>query len=603
MTDAQTLLQEGLSAFRARAYDQALQSWRALLEIEPENQHVLQLVERTEALAAEGHLVHSLKEELADLREELASTRQARNELLIEMARVHKKYQAREARLWRLQEAREWELRDALAHAELSNLSPSSDNDDTSDAQHRLTTNALEEAHAHIRRLRDALDEAHQRIDALERAQDPSAHSDDASTPPAPPTESAEPTKERTRRDTANTPHPPAFDSEEDADSDESSEGKTTQTRPSRTLPEDEVDDPATDDAAEDYAPRGTSHTHTQTSHTLRAERGLFETGQEQAVETTTDDFDGPLISDEWLQESENDSDDASQDAPIQDALVDIVRDASSEDAHPAPNDDAQRAASNETVTASADDSDEDEPTTEHPIATEDDAPDTDASEAPRVAERPSPPTQRAAPVPPAPIEDDADTDTDDAPDEDTDEDAEEDTAAVATPQNDDAQGTSDAPSAPQAPPPAPTDEDTSADAAKDARSNIPDTAKIDAEPMDDKNIADGFADELTSALGSTPAPPRLFTGVQPELPDMDILDQEPQKMRPEDLEKYPTSVPVRHKSNPEIDDPIARYLLTHVDGVSTFMELRGTVGLPPAAVDRGFRILLAHDVIRVQHE
>src|SRR5699024_8096726 len=93
MTDAQTLLQEGLSAFRARAYDQALQSWRALLEIKPDNQHVLQLVERTEALAAEGHLVHSLKEELADLREELASTRQARNDLLIEMARVHKKYQ------------------------------------------------------------------------------------------------------------------------------------------------------------------------------------------------------------------------------------------------------------------------------------------------------------------------------------------------------------------------------------------------------------------------------------------------------------------------------------------------------------------------------
>src|SRR5699024_10925939 len=119
------------------------------------------LVERTEALAAEGHLVHTLKEELADLREELATTRQARNELLIEMARVHKRYQAREARLWRLQEEREWELREALAHAELSSIV-----DDDAQNLH-LELDALSQlAQAP---LPDTLDDAHQQIQQLLR--------------------------------------------------------------------------------------------------------------------------------------------------------------------------------------------------------------------------------------------------------------------------------------------------------------------------------------------------------------------------------------------------------------------------------------------------
>lgn len=603
MTDAQTLLQEGLSAFRARAYDQALQAWRALLEIEPKNQQVIQLVERTETLAAEGQLVHSLKDELADLREELAATRQARNELLMEMARVHKRYQAREARLWRLQEEREWELRDALARAELVNFTATSDEDappseeSTLNTQHELTENALQEAHAHIGRLREALEDAHARIDALE--QDTSANVADArepfdplpgkssgsSTPPSdddtpaadgiqpsqPSSSASEPTAKRA--DTAANPHTQAAETDKNSPSTQTADKVPD-------APADIADDTSTD--AEKDAPRKTptpyrhlTQKHTQTSHTLTVGRSFLET-DEHEIE---DAFAGPLISDEWLQDSGTD-----EAPPVPDALVHIVRKANQPEDAPGNGEDVP-------ATGSQDDS----------------------SSMPRGA-APSPASQTSADADTEPASTASEQSTSGAPStlgngtpplpadevrEPTEEAHAEDAANHVKPTPPSSSSLSSKPSKPSMPPRAPQD----APVTESSRGNIPDTAKIDAEPMDDKNLADGFADELTSALGSTPAPPRLFTGVQPELPDFDILEDAPEKMAPEDLDKYPTAIPVRHTTSKELDDPIARYLLTHVDGVSTFMELRGTVGLPPAAVDRGFRILLAHDVIRVQHQ
>src|SRR5690625_1046122 len=616
MTDAQTLLQEGLSAFRARAYDQALQAWRALLDIEPDNQQVLQLVERTEALAAEGQLVHSLKEELADLREALAATRQARNDLLMEMARVHKRYQAREARLWRLQETREWELRDALARAELAAFESAAQPEEIQQTEanaidpdaHELTQNALQEAHAHIQRLRNALDEAQERIHALEKQQEGAAQTriapafeteaqtasdapgsietpDSASTD-APATEvpadaaaqetapAADTPSERGAQEPAATQSSPdvsAQDSEAPPPASETASRRThtdanphTQTeerRPTNTRPSYALLDDGQEPSRKTPTPyRQLSAKHTQTSHTLTVSRAFDEHDQD-----AEDTFGGPLIADEWLHDPNQDA----KDAPIADELVDIVRQANA----PIPSEepDAAAAAPSDagTETPASD------PSADELLATNDDGVDEDLGEEHATMEHLVPPEALEIESPSTdPVQEIAPARTPEPPK----------SASAAPPIK---------PAPPQAPP-AP---------AEGTRANIPDTAKIDPTPMDDKNIADGFADELTSALGSTPAPPRLFTGVQPELPDMDILENEPEKMAPDDLDKYPTAIPIRHKLNPQLDDPIARYLLTHVDGVSTFMELRGTVGLPPAAVDRGFRILLAHDVIRVQHQ
>lgn len=627
MTDAQTLLQEGLSAFRARAYDRALQAWRALLDAEPDNQQVKQLVERTEALAAEGHLVHTLKEELADLREELATTRQARNDLLIEMARVHKRYQAREARLWKLQEEREWELREALAHAELSSLV----GDDHHAPQALLTPapapETLDDALDEIQNLLNALNQAQQRIQTLESSgPTPSDHNEDPhldSTHDAPQSESEEIEGGTDEDDTPATKRP------------------ETRTRPSRTVPAKtggmEFERSPTSDID---IPHKSSSKHTQTSRTLAGARQLFE--PESTHEPDQDDeslsFDGPLIADEWLNTPET----TDQKPSVSDDLVSLVQVVSkngprkTDPVSERPSDsieDADEVESTEiypvedafstdavhsddlSLLQTDDEADSDQTSANKPAALLDGL--TDASEASDAA---------AAQDTAAKTDDEAHQPSDNAPflSIDTDEafqieDDPEDVfqpkddprsasdANLATVQDsDDASDTSDPVATPDeehpAPAPAPADSDDSSPEVQ-SRSNIPDTARIDAQPMEDKDIADGFSDELTSALGSTPAPQRLFTGVQPDLPDIDIFEDEPQVMAPEDLEKYPTAVPVRYKDDPSIDDPIARYLLTHVDGVSTFMELRGTVGLPPAAVDRGFRILLAHKVIRVQHQ
>lgn len=617
MTNAQTLLQEGLSAFRARAYDQALQAWRALLEIEPNNQQVIQLVERTETLAAEGQLVHSLKEELADLREELATTRQARNELLMEMARVHKRYQAREARLWRLQEEREWELRDALARAELSSFTDTpNDNDPSNDAsalntQQELTQNALTEAHAHIERLRHALDQARTQIDALEQDQHaknapqhapipPDAEQNDVEQPAiGPPNLPANsPLPNQAIADTTTPTHDPIHDdrpkradtaanqhthaSENDKPS--SARQHTHDAPPSPIVDSDLDSDSDTPKSTARKTPtpyRYSAQKHTQTSHTLTVGRSFLETDEHPLEDT----FAGPLISDEWLQESTDAIKNETDHVP--DALVHIVQSATPplQPEHTAPSSDPQL---NDEIPSQIDGATN---------LTPDDTPDTKpAPHAP--TNDAAPPNQRTSDAPST-----LGNGTPPLPQEDLNEPTDD--AALQTPQTPTQPDKPDTPAQPDKPAPSDKPSTTSSKALviEPARRNIPDTAKIDAEPMDDKNLDEGFADELTSALGSTPAPPRLFTGVQPELPDFDILDDAPEKLAPEDLDKYPTAIPVRHTTHQDLDDPIARYLLTHVDGVSTFMELRGTVGLPPAAVDRGFRILLAHDVIRVQHQ
>lgn len=578
MTDAQTLLQEGLSAFRARAYDQALQAWRALLDAEPDNQQVQQLVERTEVLAAEGHLVHTLKEELADLREELATTRQARNDLLIEMARVHRRYQAREARLWRLQEEREWELREALAQAELSGIV----DDSATVLRHDLEAlvaqeleappQTLDDAHQQIQQLLHTLRQAHQRILALE-----SAATTDESQVEGEPTRST-PDKDDEPRESA-----PAKSS-------------GTHTRPSRTVPaKTDVNKVLATDPpieADSPPPRTRSAPHTQTSRTLAASRFLVEPDGDPDLldEDDATSFDGPLIADEWLNAPKSDEDIES----LPDDLVSLVKDVS-------------KTKASSDITSAPPETSEETPSIDEG-ADDDLGPDKESAlldALDDVSQETQPSDDAFVPDTQELKEEATDKET---LEEDTDgfqitDDAAElfkadEPDGIEPPQNAarTAAQTEHKPApvpkrAAKTPPPS------------QSQHEIPDTARIEPQPMEDTDIADGFSDELTSALGATPAPQRLFTGVQPDLPDIDVFENEPQEMSPEDLEKYPTSVPVRHKEDPSVDDPIARYLLTHVDGVSTFMELRGTVGLPPAAVDRGFRILLAHKVIRVQHQ
>lgn len=564
MTDAQTLLQEGLSAFRARAYDQALQAWRALLDADPDNQQVKQLVERTEALAAEGHLVHTLKEELADLREELATTRQARNELLIEMARVHKRYQARESRLWRLQEEREWELREALAHAELSSIVDDDaqnlhlELDALSELAQAPLPETLDDAHQQIQQLLRTLNQAHEQIHTLEAQ------------------------RASSEREVQNASRRTAADEADTAKQDDSRSSKTadTHTRPSRTVPAktdvNKALPPDSTEADDEPTPKRTVP-HTQTSRTLAGSHYLVEPEEEDhPPEEEATSFDGPLIADEWLNAPTEDEHIKS----LPDDLVSLVKvvsktkksretidESSARNAEEAQMDPSD--ASSDVKSTHDDDSEAQEPVD----AENQDKQDTEADDDLHI-------TDNAAEL--FKVDDEQSVDS-------------------SMPVDDSAK----APAIPneEKPPPVPRRVAKTPPPSQPLKPrDIPDTAKIPAQPMEDTDIADGFSDELTSALGSTPAPQRLYTGVQPDLPDIDVLENEPQEMAPEDLEKHPTSVPVRYKEDPSIDDPIARYLLTHVDGVSTFMELRGTVGLPPAAVDRGFRILLAHKVIRVQH-
>lgn len=604
MSNSQALLQEGLAAFRARAYDDALRAWRTLLESTPDHPQVKELVARTEALAAEGQLVNQLKEELTDLREELALTRDSRNDLLLEMARLHKRYEEREARLWRMQEAREWELREALASAELK----ASDDDPHTAAldeeelaaaagsslDHHFEpkpkhsrepheeSEALNTAREQVRVLRHELHMSHERIVELEQQlfqyehderdllgqalednhalfmDDPGddervpfealQHAHVEATVPPELAAPAETTDEETAREDA-----PHEDSETSSDADETSDDETSD--PDKR-PTTQRSASLTGDFRKDIA------------DDARADTGSF-------IPADNDPVDLPTRADS-----------------VTDALVeDLIEETSGIfDLHTGTR--SARAPSN--------DHEAFEPPSDDPLipGVEDD---------PFAALKDDePPTHGDDDDPFAAFKDD---EPNDALNDDT---AKDDAANESIPPlTFEAVGPEASPSdtgGPQhtaEPQAAPT-----GDSAPDDIAALPlargqqdafDTAEFDLQPIDDKNVGDGFTDELADALSSTPRPPRIETGIQPELPELDFEDDVIEAILPEELERRATWVPVRHKASPVIEDPIAQYLITHIDGVSTFMELRGTVGLPPAAVDSGFRYLLEHDIIRAK--
>lgn len=646
MTDSQALLQEGLAAFRARAYDQALRAWRTLLSFEPDHPQVKELVARTEALAAEGQIVHQLKEELADLREELATTRDSRNELLLEMARVHKRYEEREARLWRMQEAREWELREALATAELKSLDLLPPESDASheelalEAQQAFERDAALEAIAvpktpattqsidatqdedaneslrrakdQIRTLREELSLAHERIVELEQQLLQYEH------------------------DELDGDYP-GLDSNDELQLRHAVQDALFLTDEEQAIARESIHH---DPEADEYgfiAPIAFSAVESQnieTQHQL-SEDALFnfEPSETQSANTVRDDdslsssfdplpsaddasadeadFDGPLIADEVLNQSTSSNDTPIERKPegfTRNLRRDIVRaDTNQTDSFQgSPEDDALVALPAES-----------QPVLDAlvGIVIEETSGmihvDSASSHIPT-----SPPSFTAVDADSESLEEFSNVPTSEALNEDP-------SRAGFEAVHPDAADAADEEMAPPSfhaedAPETATLEYPSHEAAHDEawekqkadiaalplarnKDDATDTAEIELQPMDDKNVADGFADELAAALDTTPEPPRLDTGIQPELPDIDFMEDEPEEMSPDELERRPTWIPVRHKENPILDDAVASYLLTHIDGVSTFMELRGTVGLPPAAVDSGFRTLLAKNIIRAK--
>lgn len=646
MSDSQALLQEGLAAFRARAYDEALRAWRTLLSFEPDHPQVKELVARTESLAAEGQMVNQLKEELDDLREELAITRDSRNELLLEMARLHKRYEEREARLWRLQEAREWELREALANAELkaleidphtASLSEDELAKEIEDGIAQRSThepihpNELQQAREQVKLLRSELHSAHERIVELEQELFQYQHDEH---------EELQQALEENRH---------IFDeNDEDAIDDQQIVQELFVGIQAITPPRDEPalrDAPSTPD--DDERPRDPqSHTDTQSSRRVE-----FSDAHEIVTQSTPDapDFDGPLIAEDVLNrtstsdlhaarianptqnlrsnlasdiqpktgsfptQSEEELLDhaegvSTDDEPVIDALVGLVIEETSgmihaetgerhipdtriQPADPPNTPDADDAPPRETPFLRVKEG-ETVDTTREQSAPQDETPDADAYE--QAAEpEPSILFEDALAEPPTSttVHEEPDTDTaqtfDDStlnPLDDESNDAAQDGERA---QEDATQD--DYNQEINALPRARTSEDVS------------DTAEFDSHPIDDKNIAEGFMDELAEALDTTPPPPRIETGIQPELPELSFEEDDIEAILPEDLERRATWIPVRYKVDAVVEDPIAQYLLTHIDGVSTFMELRGTVGLPPAAVDSGFRHLLAKDIIRAK--
>ena len=118
MSDIHRSLEEGLAALEARDYGRAASCWRAVLAIDPDHVRARQLLAELESLGAlpddeadPGELAR-LQAEVDDLREELELTRESRNDLLVEVARLHRRYQQREAKLLRMRDAREQALRD-----------------------------------------------------------------------------------------------------------------------------------------------------------------------------------------------------------------------------------------------------------------------------------------------------------------------------------------------------------------------------------------------------------------------------------------------------------------------------------------------------------
>lgn len=623
MTDSQALLQEGLAAFRARAYDEALRAWRTLLSFEPDHPQVKELVARTETLAAEGQVVHQLKEELADLREELATTRDSRNELLLEMARVHKRYEEREARLWRMQEAREWELREALANAELQSIQFRSTESrnlsdqellaaaenalqrplDQQEDEHALPSSndqdeqtALEQANEKIRVLRNELQLAHERIVELEQAVLQYEHDE----------------KHSHESYLASPDHNVLQHAVYDAL--EMSEEEQAVAFDHIIAQDDEEDE----EAFGFLAPAAFQAVESQRIETAQDinEDPLFGKSRKETQTTNLsddfnsddapdDDFTGPLIADEVLNPPESDASTASMSRSQEGSTRNLERNVIDR---------------NDPPTGSFDPAFRDEEDVFRGVAS-DDEPVVDAlfdivkEETSGMIHLASSAKQQLEPTAPSSLEAVSSSDDEEnaAAMPAVDSHDEEDEAAMPAADSHDEEDEEDAPAdthppaeepdveAPAAGTSSVDDKDIHALPPARPRDESIDTAEIDLHPVEDKNLADGFSDELADALSSTPEPPRLITGILPELPDIDFMEDEPEHMSPEELERRGTWIPVRHQSNVELDDPVASYLLTHIDGVSTFMELRGTVGLPPAAVDSGFRTLLGKDIIRVK--
>lgn len=614
MSDSQALLQEGLAAFRARAYDDALRAWRTLLEQTPDHPQVKELVARTETLAAEGQIVNQLKEELTDLREELALTRDSRNDLLLEMARLHKRYEEREAHLWRMQEAREWELREALANAELKAFDAdpnTSDLDEEALAEAASATldhafpptpkrgdtsadaEALSNAQDQVRVLRQELQAAHERIVELEQIVFQYEHDErdlvgrafednhalymDEPDAPAP-FEALQPVR-------IETPVPAELTARgEQLPGDEASEDAQT-SHSAAPLPQDHRDD-----AKVETPPPPVEAPAPEDDDTLASE-GRPTT---QRSKSLTGDFRKDIADDARDDTGSFDpADDAASDLPaagetVSDALVEGVIEETSglfdirSDALSARDLPSKRAALDDPAeTALVPEAEDDPFADEDPFAElKDDAEDTRSDDEDPFAALKDDVSSDTAPqsAPPLGFEalgpDDATSDAD---------------ATTHTGDAQEAPASDDAPDELDALPLARSPEDAS------------DTAEFDLQPIDDINIDDGFTNELADALSSTPRPPRIETGIQPELPELDFEDDVVEAILPEELERRATWIPVRHKADPVIENPIAQYLITHIDGVSTFMELRGTVGLPPTAVDSGFRYLLEHDIIRAK--
>ena len=713
MTEAQALLQEGLAAFKARAYGDALRAWRALLKLEPDHVQVKDLVTRTEALASEGQIVNQLREELADLRAELAATRESRNELLLEMARIHRRYEEREARLWRAQEAREWELREALAQAELRPVQGlSADREVEYDALQMQVLSLRDElAHAHVRILElegklgddahepsefdgigpDAGDEdllfggliaddEHDAEDELEGVENLAETSDEGSVHEHQEPFNAPPSTEE------------ALDASQTSQTTQDVEGDEDGGLAAGALEEppeaaqDVQEDAAGDEAAE--APL------------------LGEPGPKSAVGSNTgrwsEVFGGSddSIGDQNLlasasQGSVGDAANAALGAVLGSAAAGLIaesgtaseapQDAESEagdqdDARfeAQPDEDAEKALEEyETLIDFDEEVPDDKPdegrpttTTARPVQPTDDWPLSDVEEltgslkdsrtstssqpapvfAPEepliepvakgasqaidvlvtafhgtkdaLTDEPSeeseffameslvnlPDEQESAPVAEELSKESSDDEIDalfDFSAVDEPEAMEPTSVGAEQSEDDEADATDlDADSlaeAPEAEGPSEDDQAIIDSLRPTTGARNSDTAEYTDETLNDESLIEGFSDGLASALSDTPDPPRLETGIVPVLPDISFDLEEDEEIFVHELHGKSNWIPVVSVKRPTDISAIASYLISHIDGVSSFAELRGTVGLPPEAVDKGFLELIETGALRAR--
>lgn len=556
MTEAQALLQEGLAAFKARAYNDALRAWRALLNLEPDNTQVRDLVSRTEALAAEGQVVNLLREELADLRAELASTRESRNELLLEMARIHRRYEEREARLWRAQEAREWELREALAKAELQQVQGFS-------SEKEVEYDALQ---MQVASLRNELSNAHARIVELEQKLGAEAHvptefdgipedagdedlffggliddTDERDIPRS--TWDSSPNDAFIGLTSAEDEAPAPIETQED------SRPITTTARPLS---------PTNDWPLTDNEPAFTRLERTSTSSQPAPVFAPEEPLIEPVISDNHESFDvlvsavtaeGRLQSPATSAELKADPFEAAEETIEEDvpSLISLEESVGFEEIEELSNDSTNELANEETLEAP----EQFEALFDFSAIEESSLDETIVEE-----EQPS--------------------------NENTNEQSSEEAIEAISQVSAEDREIID-----------------SLQASTSERSS--DTAEYTDETLNDENLIEGFSDGLASALGDTPDPPRLETGIVPILPDLSFDLEEEEDIYVHELHGKSTWIPVVCNKRPDDISAIASYLISHIDGVSSFAELRGTVGLPAEAVDKGFLELIAAGALRAR--